>query len=316
MSAIKNVYKAALKAWPYPKRHSNFTLTMKDTLMTALWIGVVLSAIILIVYGIKKRKNKKISLTLIIGLIILLFFVILSCLEPAAITVWPYNLSSSLYLCNEPPFIFNPEKKKEIFPHYPWFEQPQHFRAIQQELDSIGAFDTLPEITESIGGTQAYIGGEQKSWKLIPFKVLGNNIDKNIRKIPYLWNLIQQCPEIVTVMYSVIEGGKHIPIHTGYFKGIVRYHLGMHCPEPDKTWIEVHQQKYHWKEGESVIFDDVFPHQVFHTGSKPRAILWFDIQRDFHCNFFNRWTDIQMKWLQHSAIIEGLNKRSETQMDI
>lgn len=295
--------------WPWPTASNNLTISHKDILycsIALIWLG---GGLIWLVFAARRSKCKgKVTPGLVIAALLVAAFFILLAVEPAAITIWPYNISASLAAKDAPPFV----APDQYFPQHTIFEDPAVFQRIQQELDAI---PNLPAITDALRAQQ-YIGGEDRGWKLLPIKLMGHVIPANAAKVPYLMSLVEQCPEIVTVMYSVIDGGKHIPIHTGYFKGIIRYHLGIHVPESDKVWIEVHKQKYHWREGEGVMFDDKFPHEVFHQGRLSRAVLWFDIKREFKQQWLNRWTDRQLEQVSNSTFITSLNKKSETQYNI
>jgi aspartyl/asparaginyl beta-hydroxylase (cupin superfamily) len=51
--------------------------------------------------------------------------------------------------------------------------------------------------------------------------------------------------------------------HTGPANFVLRYHLGLVIPEDrDNCWIKLDDEKYSWKEGEDLLFDDTFTHEV------------------------------------------------------
>ena len=50
-----------------------------------------------------------------------------------------------------------------------------------------------------------------------------------VRFFPRTMALVRQTP-LCTAMLSVVPAGKVIKPHTGDFKGILRYHLGLHIP--------------------------------------------------------------------------------------
>ena len=63
-------------------------------------------------------------------------------------------------------------------------------------------------------------------------------------------------------------------------KGVIRYHLAFKVPrDRENCFIEVDGQRYHWKEGEGVVFDDVFDHWVRNDTDEYRVILFVDILR-------------------------------------
>merc|ERR1712046_91104 len=77
--------------------------------------------------------------------------------------------------------------------------------------------------------------------------------------------------EIPSAIISILEPGKVAPWHEGPYKGVLRYHLGLEIPsycqaesEP-LCFLRVRndarkQKTLHWLEGESILFDDTFPH--------------------------------------------------------
>ncbi|MFP3701404.1 aspartyl/asparaginyl beta-hydroxylase domain-containing protein, partial [Burkholderia sp. SIMBA_013] len=46
-------------------------------------------------------------------------------------------------------------------------------------------------------------------------------------------------------------------------------------------------ERYHWKEGEAVVFDDLYPHQVHNDTDGTRAVLFVDFERP--CRAPIRW---------------------------
>ena len=105
-------------------------------------------------------------------------------------------------------------------------------------------------------------------------------------------------------------------VHWGYYKGFVRYHLGVIVPnnnEDQKCWIRFNpdyefnketeaavtagdrsmmedQTKYYWKEGEAVMFDDNFIHEAKNEYDEPRVVLFLDVTRKlpWYAHFINK----------------------------
>ena len=44
--------------------------------------------------------------------------------------------------------------------------------------------------------------------------------------------ICQKIPGLITVMFSILEPGKHLPPHRGPYNGVLRLHLGLIVPEP------------------------------------------------------------------------------------
>ena len=86
-------------------------------------------------------------------------------------------------------------------------------------------------------------------------------------------------PGVLQAFFSVLEPGKSIPLHDGPYIGYLRYHLGVHVPKEDPPMIRVADHPYVWKDGESVLLDDSWPHEVINHSREPRVVLIVDLPR-------------------------------------
>jgi len=82
--------------------------------------------------------------------------------------------------------------------------------------------------------------------------------------------------------FSKIDPGTHILPHCGASNLKLRCHLPILVPETEnsencQTWIRVGDQTRSWKEGEILVFDDSFEHEVKNDTLMPRVVLIFDI---------------------------------------
>jgi beta-hydroxylase len=93
-----------------------------------------------------------------------------------------------------------------------------------------------------------------------------------------------------TAFFSILAPGVRIPPHRGPWKGFIRYHLGLIVPEPaDRCGIEVGGQEAHWREGESLVFDDTYEHHVWNDTNGTRVVLFLDVVRP--CRFPGSWVN-------------------------
>lgn len=113
-------------------------------------------------------------------------------------------------------------------------------------------------------------------------------------KLPFTTDLIQSLPEIKCAMISVLEPGAIITPHVGPFRGSLRYHLGLKTPG-DGCYIKVDDIKYSWKDGEGVLFDDTFIHEVKNETDSVRIILFCDIRRDLKSAWANNALNFSCK---------------------
>lgn len=60
----------------------------------------------------------------------------------------------------------------------------------------------------------------------------------------------------------------------------MRVHLGLECPSMEEgCYIIIDNKKYGWKDGEILIFDDTYTHEVKNNSNKERVVLFMDISR-------------------------------------
>lgn len=126
---------------------------------------------------------------------------------------------------------------------------------------------------------------------LIKQKILPKTIE--CQKLPFFTEMIKQMPDVMTASISVLEGKSELRPHRGYYKGFMRYHLGILVPTDHPPVLTVADKKYYWKEGEGVIFDDMHIHKVSNPSSHPRIVLFLDIIRNDlppAIDTLNRWT--------------------------
>lgn len=83
--------------------------------------------------------------------------------------------------------------------------------------------------------------------------------------------------DVVNAGFSLLQPGTEIVPHYGYTSDVLRYHLGLDCPE--NCGIEVDGQRYTWRDGESFVFDDTLLHSAWNRGDRPRLILLVDVAR-------------------------------------
>ncbi len=171
----------------------------------------------------------------------------------------------------------------------------QNYGAIREECESlIQSRLRIPGMEELTSYTSG--GIHQIAWKSFMFKS-GIFIDENCALAPKTAALLRGIPGVYTAFFSVLEPHQHIKAHWGYWKGFVRYHLGVVIPDNNrdgKCWIRINPQaqartgdreqiaqgeKYYWREGEAVLFDDTFLHDAANESDQVRVVLFMDVAR-------------------------------------
>lgn len=116
-------------------------------------------------------------------------------------------------------------------------------------------------------------------WKQFELFFRGQRSDKNCAKAPLTCRLVEQFAAARSckrgqVKFSVMHPGTHVWPHCGPTNCRIRAHLGLKVPSD--TFIRVAEQTRSWENGEWLIFDDSFEHEVWHNGTGTRLVLIVD----------------------------------------
>lgn len=208
---------------------------------------------------------------LIIALLIL--FTIAYLVQPALLTL-PYTTFLNIFFKN-PPYL----SMKDHFPDHQLLKS--HWEEIREELlEVLKNEQDVPKFHE-VDSIQRFISArDDVSWRTFFIKAYGKWLDTNAAKVPRTTALLKQLPQVTTALFSILDGGKHIPPHIGFFKAVFRYHLGLIVPTDAPCYIIVGGKKYSWKEGEDVLFDDTYLHEVWNKSSGRRVVLFCDVYRE------------------------------------
>lgn len=171
----------------------------------------------------------------------------------------------------------------QIFPNalFPWTDylkaQTPVIRAEAEVL--LRNRMSVPSVRE-ISPDHAKIAKDDK-WRSFFLWGYGVKIEDNCAKCPETARILENIPGLLTAFYSVMLAGAHVPRHTGPTKAILTTHLGLTIPrESEKCHMAVGDgNNVVWKEGEIVIFDDMFPHEVWNDTDEDRIILLLHIKR-------------------------------------
>lgn len=176
------------------------------------------------------------------------------------------------YFCHNGPFFSNQEKIN-IFPVSLQLES-------QYELiknDYINYHQPLQSFNKMLPDFKLKIS--DNDWKIIPLKTVGKINKQYSNYFPSLKNILSNS-SIHNAFFSIFEPNTKIPIHTGPYKGYLRYHLGIIIPHEDKEpYINVGGITYFWEEGKGILFDDLYPHYAENPTCKKRVVLFIDVIR-------------------------------------
>ncbi|TGQ04840.1 MULTISPECIES: aspartyl/asparaginyl beta-hydroxylase domain-containing protein [unclassified Mesorhizobium] len=120
-------------------------------------------------------------------------------------------------------------------------------------------------------------------WRMFVLKAYDMTIPENLSRMPVLSRLLNESPEVKSAAISFLAPHKHIPAHRGPFRGVMRFHLGLVIPrQPDgrpATIMMINHQERRIADGECMLWDDTFEHEVMNKSDQPRVALLLDVWR-------------------------------------
>ena len=156
----------------------------------------------------------------------------------------------------------------------------QSFAVIRAELDQIlGERHRFPRYHEA-DQKQTEISDTGRDWRVFFLLVKYPDVAlSNAKLCPRTTEILRGIPEVQLAFFSILEPGKSVPAHHGPSFSYLRYHTALRVPERNPPSIRVKDQRYTWKEGESVLFDDSWEHEVYNESDGARVVLIADVRR-------------------------------------
>lgn len=233
-------------------------------------------------------KSKKIIITvlliaIIIGSLIGMLLVYYLYQHPRLILM-PYNKFISWYIGREQSSkaFYTEQEKQQLFPtsvslelNYPAIKKELNLFTKENDIYTNNLFNSFEKALN------------YDNWNTIPVFVNGNELEYSRKRFPSIMKCIDESKgQLFTAFFSILEPGKQIEPHYGPFKGVLRYHLGIDIPNGD-CFINVNNEKYKWKNGEGVLFDETHQHYAQNNTKERRIILFIDVIRPLSTNTTN-----------------------------
>jgi ornithine lipid ester-linked acyl 2-hydroxylase len=196
------------------------------------------------------------------------------------------------WLARLPPLL---EDYESQYPALVAFER----RASEIRAEVMALLDDRERLTDikALGGDYTAGGIHTIRWKAYMLKCF-RMVEGNASRCPRTAELVRTTPGVVNAFFSILEPRQYIRPHWGYYKGFVRYHLGLVIPEGGdgrRCWLRVNTDprdnaarelalvergvRYVWQEGRGVVFDDTNLHDACNPTDEVRVVLWLDVVR-------------------------------------
>ena len=173
----------------------------------------------------------------------------------------------------------------------------------------------LPKLHEVDPANKKISFNDAPAWNAIILKAYDGWFKDNCKLFPYTYELLKSMPSVSTAMFSILAPSAEIPPHTGKFSGIYRYHFALRAPtSPENCYMNISDEKFHWNEGQGILFDDTYEHSVSNNTMEQRIVLFLDVKRN-SSSFVKKINNWILKIVQRSPVFKNAIKSGIIYLD-
>jgi aspartyl/asparaginyl beta-hydroxylase (cupin superfamily) len=153
------------------------------------------------------------------------------------------------------------------------------WQTIRAELDRVLEHPEDIPAFHQISPDQSRIS-KGDNWKTYGLFVMGQPVEDDCAQCPQTAALLTALPGLQNAWFSILAPHYHIPPHRGPTRALVRCHLALRVPQDrERCWLRVDDQVCLWREGEVLLFDDTYEHEVHNDTDERRVVLFIDVDR-------------------------------------
>ena len=162
---------------------------------------------------------------------------------------------------------------------FPWTATLRdHWRAIRDEAEAVALRGQAAPSLATISPDHRSIAAVDK-WRSFFLWGYGYRIAENADRCPRTARIVEAIPGLTSAFFSILAPGTHIPEHRGVTKGLITCHLGLLVPRDGDVRMRVDDRVVRWAEGETLVFDDTYPHEVWNDTGSTRVVLLIQFER-------------------------------------
>ncbi|HLJ21163.1 MAG TPA: aspartyl/asparaginyl beta-hydroxylase domain-containing protein [Stellaceae bacterium] len=173
----------------------------------------------------------------------------------------------------------------ELETHFPGgLRFVEAWRALRDEAMALATrLAEVPRFHEIMPEQTAISANDARDWRMFIVKAYGTEVPENKARCPILASIVEGMPEVLSASYSFMAPGKHIPAHRGPFRGVLRFYLALSMPRladgrPGAV-LRVADGQYRLEDGDYMLWDDTYSHEVWNESDEVRAVLLLDVWR-------------------------------------
>lgn len=141
----------------------------------------------------------------------------------------------------------------------------------------------VPRFHELMAEQAAISANDDRDWRMLVLKAYGVPFERNMARCPRLAALVDETPDVLTATLSFLAPHKHIPVHRGPFRGVLRFYMGLSVPKGadgrPAAVLTLNGEAHRIGDGECLLWDDTFPHEVKNDSDEYRIALLLDVRR-------------------------------------
>jgi len=196
-------------------------------------------------------------------------------------------ISSKYISTHQAPYMFYPGLHSQPYwdtSKFSWVKLLEdNYLQIKEEMMAVLPFFQPYRIIENNkflkeGGGLCTSIKEKPGWMMYYFHHLGL-VAENINRCPKTSQLLSSIHNLRNTFtcFSALSKKTGLNVHCGPSNALLRCHLAVHIPEPEKAHLTVAGENRRWEEGKVMIFDDSFKHSVTYSSDFTRVVLFFDV---------------------------------------
>ena len=183
------------------------------------------------------------------------------------------------------------------FPHLR--KLTDHWQTIRDEGIALTALEKIKAAdSHNDAGFNSFF---KTGWKRFYLKWYDDAHPSATTLCPKTTELLRGIPEVKAAMFAELPDGAKLGRHRDPYAGSLRFHLGLATPNDDRCFIEVDGQRYSWRDGQGIVFDETFIHYAENRSGENRLILFCDIERPMK----TRWAQWLNHWLGRHVVAAG-----------
>ncbi|KVM71211.1 aspartyl beta-hydroxylase [Burkholderia gladioli] len=149
--------------------------------------------------------------------------------------------------------------------------------AVARDLPRIPRFHEIMREQADISDNDA------RDWRMFIMQAYGVRFEKNRVRCPALSEIVDASPDVLSASLSFLAPRKHIPPHRGPFRGVLRGYLVLSMPKREDgsaaAVLKIDGREHRLDDGQFLLWDDTFVHEVWNDSDEVRIVLLLDIRR-------------------------------------